>query len=88
MSGWFFEPRFVVAWVEEVGPVVGDLAPGDQVVLNSWLSCPLRGAPVCQWCENGDFAQCQSFFSRRAGPSTHRAGWRPAGRGTAAQTPW
>jgi threonine dehydrogenase-like Zn-dependent dehydrogenase len=68
----------VVASVEDVGPAVGDLAPGDRVVLNPWLSCAVRGLPDCQWCESGDFAQCLCFREGGIAPGIHHGNSRDA----------
>ena len=44
----------VVGTVVEVGPAAGDLAPGERVVLNPWLTCAPRGIdPVCPACAAG-----------------------------------
>lgn len=62
----------VVADVVEVGAEVSDLAVGDRVVLNPWLTCGPRGiSPLCPACVAGDLSQCHSFGTGRFGPGIH-----------------
>lgn len=62
----------VVATVDRIGPEVADLAPGQRVVLNPWLSCRPRGIdPVCPACVAGDYSQCWSFLDGRLSPGIH-----------------
>jgi threonine dehydrogenase-like Zn-dependent dehydrogenase len=52
----------VVAEVSDVGSAVTDLAPGQRVVLNPWLSCAPRGIdPPCPSCQAGDLSLCWNF---------------------------
>jgi len=65
MTGFVSWPQVlgheVVGVIAEVGPDVKHRRVGERVVLNPWLSCAPRGLPLCEWCENGDLAQCQNF---------------------------
>ena len=61
----------VVASVERVGPAVTGLEPGQRVLLNPWLSCAVRGLPLCAWCERGELAQCQNFTRGTLTPGIH-----------------
>jgi threonine dehydrogenase-like Zn-dependent dehydrogenase len=66
MKGFFSLPQVlgheVVADVVALGPAAEDLAVGDRVVLNPWLSCGPRGVdPVCPSCARGDLSLCASF---------------------------
>jgi threonine dehydrogenase-like Zn-dependent dehydrogenase len=51
----------VVGVVEAVGPAVRERRVGERVVLNPWLSCAPRGLPPCEWCRQGEVAQCLNF---------------------------
>jgi threonine dehydrogenase-like Zn-dependent dehydrogenase len=51
----------VVGVIDETGPAVARVRPGERVVLNPWLSCAPRGLPPCEWCRRGDLAQCLNF---------------------------
>ncbi len=51
----------VVARIERTGPGVRTRRVGDRVVLNPWLSCAPRGLPLCEWCQQGELAQCLNF---------------------------
>lgn len=62
----------VVADVVEVGPAVHDLAVGQRVVLNPWLSCAPRGiSPVCPECAVGNYSACWGFLDGRLAPGIH-----------------
>ncbi|MEZ5142376.1 MAG: alcohol dehydrogenase catalytic domain-containing protein [Acidimicrobiales bacterium] len=62
----------VVADVVEVGPAIDDLAVGQRVVLNPWLSCGPRGiSPVCPECEVGNYSACWHFCDGRLAPGIH-----------------
>jgi threonine dehydrogenase-like Zn-dependent dehydrogenase len=62
----------VVADVVEVGPAIDDMAVGQRVVLNPWLSCGPRGIePMCPECEQGNFSACWSFVDGRLAPGIH-----------------
>jgi L-iditol 2-dehydrogenase len=48
--------------VEEVGASVGDLGPGDRVVIDQGRSCVSEGrSPACEYCASGDSHQCESY---------------------------
>lgn len=52
----------VVGVIESVGPAVTTRKVGERVVLNPWLSCAPRGiTPLCRWCAQGEYAQCENF---------------------------
>jgi threonine dehydrogenase-like Zn-dependent dehydrogenase len=62
----------VVADVVEVGPAVADIAVGQRVVLNPWLSCAPRGIdPPCPPCAEGDYSACWHFVDGRLAPGIH-----------------
>jgi threonine dehydrogenase-like Zn-dependent dehydrogenase len=62
----------VVGTVDEVGPEVEGVEPGQRVVLNPWLSCGPRGIdPPCPACEAGDFSLCWHFNDGRLSPGIH-----------------
>lgn len=70
----------VLARVEEVGPGVRELAPGDRVVVDPMLACWTRGYPEGEWCRScaaGLHSTCE-----RAGEEGPLApGGRPLARG-------
>ena len=52
----------IVAVVDEVGPGVASLSPGDRVVVDPVISCTHRGFdPVCRTCANGLPYACERF---------------------------
>jgi threonine dehydrogenase-like Zn-dependent dehydrogenase len=62
----------VVADVIEVGKDVRDVAVGQRVVLNPWLSCGPRGIfPMCPECQAGDYSSCWRFLDGRLTPGIH-----------------
>jgi threonine dehydrogenase-like Zn-dependent dehydrogenase len=62
----------VVATVDEVGPDVEGIEPGQRVVLNPWLSCGPRGiTPLCPSCEVGDWSMCFHFHDGRLAAGIH-----------------
>jgi len=61
----------VVATVERVGPGVDAVQVGQKVLLNPWLSCAVRGLPLCEWCQRGELAQCLGFHRGRLTPGIH-----------------
>ncbi len=62
----------VVAEVVEVGSAIDDLAVGQRVLLQCWLSCGPRGVdPVCPACAAGDYSLCWSFTDGRLAPGIH-----------------
>ncbi len=48
----------VVGTVEDVGPAVSSLRPGDRVVLNPLARCSFYGFKPCNCCENGNYEEC------------------------------
>ncbi|TMA35694.1 MAG: zinc-binding dehydrogenase [Deltaproteobacteria bacterium] len=77
----------VVGVIDEVGPGVTQRAIGQRVVLNPWLSCATRGLPLCDWCEEGDFAQCLNFARGHAAPGIHSGNSATATGGFAPRVP-
>jgi threonine dehydrogenase-like Zn-dependent dehydrogenase len=62
----------VVAEVADAGPAITDLAVGQRVVLNPWLSCAPRGIdPPCPPCATGDYSACWHFLDGRLAPGIH-----------------
>ena len=48
--------------VEETGPAVNDLSPGDRVVIDQGLNCvSLRRETLCEYCHTGDSHQCEFY---------------------------
>jgi threonine dehydrogenase-like Zn-dependent dehydrogenase len=92
MKGFFSLPQVlgheVVADVVALGPAAENLAVGDRVVLNPWLSCAPRGvSPVCASCERGDFSLCDSFGVGPIAPGIHTGTSRDASGGYATLMP-
>lgn len=55
-----------VGVIQEVGPAVPDLRPGERVVANPLLSCVPRGIdPPCHHCANGRPSRCRKFTEGR-----------------------
>jgi threonine dehydrogenase-like Zn-dependent dehydrogenase len=77
----------VVAVIDEVGPGVSQREVGERVVLNPWLSCATRGLPLCDWCEEGDLAQCLNFTRGHAAPGIHSGNSATATGGFAPRVP-
>ncbi len=62
----------VVADVVALGPRARELAVGQRVVLNPWLSCGPRGIePPCPACVAGDYSLCHSFTDGDIKPGIH-----------------
>jgi threonine dehydrogenase-like Zn-dependent dehydrogenase len=61
----------VVGVVDSVGPAVRERQVGDRVVLNPWLSCATRGLEPCEWCRQGELAQCLNFTKGHLTPGIH-----------------
>jgi len=52
----------VVGTVDQVGPAVTTVTPGDRVAVYPVLSCKPRGiSPECPRCQQGDYNHCQNF---------------------------
>lgn len=50
-----------VGIVDRVGPRVGDLRPGDHVVVDQGRNCVSEGRPLCEYCATGDSHQCAQY---------------------------
>jgi threonine dehydrogenase-like Zn-dependent dehydrogenase len=50
-----------VGIVDRVGPRVGDLRPGDLVVVDQGRNCVSEGRPLCEYCATGDSHQCAHY---------------------------
>jgi len=51
-----------VGTISDVGPEVEGFSPGDRVVVEPLLACAARGIKEpCEFCQRGDFSQCQNF---------------------------
>lgn len=61
----------VVARVERVGSGVRTRRIGERVVLDPWLACAPRGLPPCEWCRQGELAQCLNFTRGRLTTGIH-----------------
>lgn len=78
----------VVGVIDSVGPGVQRRRIGERVVLNPWLSCEPRGvSPLCEWCAQGDYAQCLSFTTGQLAPGIHHGNSRDATGGFAVRVP-
>jgi threonine dehydrogenase-like Zn-dependent dehydrogenase len=62
----------VVATVDEAGPAVAGVEPGQRVVLYPNLGCRPRGiTPVCPACARGDYQICANFHRGRLSVGIH-----------------
>jgi threonine dehydrogenase-like Zn-dependent dehydrogenase len=62
----------VVATVEEAGPGVGAVEPGQRIVLYPNLGCRARGiTPLCPACARGDYQICANFHGGRLSVGIH-----------------
>lgn len=78
----------VVGVVERVGEGVERSWLGQRVVLNPWLWCTVRDIePPCEWCRQGDFAQCRNFTRGALAPGIHHGNSRDATGGFAESVP-
>jgi threonine dehydrogenase-like Zn-dependent dehydrogenase len=77
----------VVGVIDEIGPDVKERRVGERVLLNPWLSCVPRGLPPCEWCRQGDLAQCLSFGRGSAAPGIHSGNSATATGGFASRVP-
>jgi L-iditol 2-dehydrogenase len=50
-----------VGIVDRVGSRVGDLRPGDHVVVDQGRNCVSEGRPLCEYCATGDSHQCAQY---------------------------
>lgn len=50
-----------VGIVEEAGARVGDLQPGDRVVVDQGRNCMSAGRALCEYCATGDSHQCAQY---------------------------
>ena len=50
-----------VGVVERVGTMVGDLRPGDAVVVDQGRNCVSESRPLCEYCTTGDSHQCAQY---------------------------
>lgn len=50
-----------VGIVDRLGPRVGDLRPGDHVVVDQGRNCVSEGRPLCEYCATGDSHQCAQY---------------------------
>lgn len=50
-----------VGTVAEVGARVGDLRPGDRVVVDQGRNCMSAARPLCEYCSTGDSHQCAHY---------------------------
>jgi L-iditol 2-dehydrogenase len=50
-----------VGVVEQAGKRVGDLAPGDLVVVDQGRTCVSEGRALCEYCATGDSHQCAQY---------------------------
>ena len=77
----------VVGRIEQVGPAVDPARLGQRVLLNPWLSCVVRGLPLCEWCQRGELAQCRNFTRGSIAPGIHHGNSSDATGGFAEQLP-
>ena len=62
----------VVATVEEAGPAVDTVEPGQRVLLFPNIGCRARGlSPICPACERGDYSICQRWWEGTLSPGIH-----------------
>ena len=61
-----------VGIIDQVGPRVTRLQPGDRVAVSPWLPCRPRGvSPECPRCQRGDYTHCHNFRRGRLPPGMH-----------------
>ena len=77
----------VVGRIESVGPAVDPARVGERVLLNPWLSCAVRGLPLCEWCQRGELAQCLNFRRGILAPGIHHGNSSDASGGFAEALP-
>jgi threonine dehydrogenase-like Zn-dependent dehydrogenase len=76
MTGFISFPQVlgheVVATVDEAGPAVDEVEPGQRVVLYPNLGCRARGiTPLCPACARGDYQICANFHVGRLSTGIH-----------------
>lgn len=54
----------IFARVEEVGPEVQDLRPGDRVVVDQGWNCHSQSRQLCEYCGTGDSHQCEFYVEQ------------------------
>jgi len=77
----------VVGHIDRVGSEVDPSRVGQRVLLNPWLSCVTRGLPLCEWCEQGELAQCLNFTRGVITAGIHQGNSSQATGGFASQVP-
>jgi threonine dehydrogenase-like Zn-dependent dehydrogenase len=76
----------VVGCVAQAGARSG-VREGQRVLLYPNLSCAMRGLPPCQWCAQGQYAQCLSYTKGSLPPSIHTGNCSTVPGGLAEQLP-
>ncbi len=61
----------VVGTVVEAGSAVKRLRTGDRVAYYPWLTCAIRGLPLCRWCRDGDLTLCENLTEGSLAPGMH-----------------
>jgi threonine dehydrogenase-like Zn-dependent dehydrogenase len=61
----------IVGTVVEAGPEARRVKKGDRVAVYAWLSCAVRGLPLCPACANGDFTLCENLAGGAFAPGMH-----------------
>jgi len=78
----------VVATVEQTGPAVGGVEPGQRIVLYPNLGCRARAiTPLCPACARGDYQICANFHGGRLSVGIHTGNAVEATGGFAEQLP-
>jgi threonine dehydrogenase-like Zn-dependent dehydrogenase len=78
----------VVATVDEAGPAVGGVEPGQRIVLYPNLGCRARGVtPLCPACARGDYQICANFHQGRLSVGIHTGNAVEATGGSAERLP-
>ena len=76
-----------VGVISKVGSEVTTRKVGDRVVLNPWLSCVTRGLEPCEFCRQGNLAQCLNFGGGYIERGIHHGNSSTATGGFAQQVP-
>ncbi len=77
----------VVGIVDHIGPAVKTVKVGDRVVLNPWLSCPVRELQPCKACQAGKNTLCRNFKKGLLAPGIHTGNSKDATGGFAELVP-